>query len=75
MDYRSSYSYNFRVKIRAYNEGSVIYMFKKAFEFMNLIFAKLGESYTMIIRIILLPWILFLMLIKRLYEFVFEKDA
>jgi len=50
-------------------------MFKKAFEFMNLIFAKLGEGYTMIIRIILLPWILFLMLIKRLYEFVFEKDA
>ena len=50
-------------------------MFKKAFEFMNLIFAKLGESYTMIIRIILLPWILFLMLIKHLYEFVFEKDA
>jgi hypothetical protein len=75
MGYKSSYSYNFRVKIRAYNEGSVIYMFKKAFEFMNLIFAKLGESYTMIIRIILLPWILFLMLIKRLYEFVFEKDA
>ena len=75
MGYKSSYSYNFRVKIRAYNEGSVIYMFKKAFEFMNLIFAKLGEGYTMIIRIILLPWILFLMLIKRLYEFVFEKDA
>lgn len=50
-------------------------MFKKAFEFMNNIFVKLGESYIVIVRIIILPWILFLMLIKRLYEFVFEKDA
>ena len=49
-------------------------MFKKAFAFMDKLFAKLGEGYT-IIRVILLPWILFLMLIKRLYEFVFEKDA
>ena len=50
-------------------------MLRKAFKFMDSIFAKLGETYTMIIRIILLPWILFIMLIKRLYTFVFEKDA
>lgn len=50
-------------------------MLMKAFKFMNNIFVKIGESYTVIIRIIILPWILFLMLIKRLYEFVFEKDA
>lgn len=50
-------------------------MFKKAFAFMDKLFAKLGEGYTVIIRVVLLPWILFLMLIKRLYEFVFEKDA
>lgn len=75
MGFKSECSFNFRVKIRAYNEGSVIYMFKKAFEFMNNIFVKLGESYIVIVRIIILPWILFLMLIKRLYEFVFEKDA
>jgi len=47
---------------------------KKAFDFIDVISTYLVMGYTLIIKIILLPWILFIMLIKHLYTFVFKKD-
>lgn len=49
-------------------------MIKKAFELMDVISTYLVMGYALIIRIILLPWILFIMLIKHLYTIVFKKD-
>ncbi len=50
-------------------------MLNKAFKFTNKIFQGVNRFYTILGRIIILPWILFIMLIVKGYKFVFEEDA